>query len=122
MKRLLMASFLGLAALGFNAVAHGPSKAEHGGVVQAAGDLSFELVSQGDRAALYVIDHDKPADVSKMTGKLTVLDGAEKTEAELKPATGNKLEAAARLPAGAKAVATVTAPNGKTVTVRFAMK
>ena len=122
MKRLLMASLLGLAVLGFNAAAHGPNKAEHGGVVQAAGDLSFELVSQGDRAALHVIDHDKPADVSKMTGKLTVLDGAEKTEAELKPATGNKLEAAARLPAGAKAVATVTAPNGKTVTVRFAMK
>lgn len=121
MKRLVMATFLGLAALSFSAFAHGPSKAQHGGVVQAAGDLSFELVAEGEAAALYVVDHDHPADVSKMTGKLTVLNGADKKEAELKPA-GNKLEAATKLAPGAKAVATVVVPGGKTVTVRFAMK
>lgn len=91
-----------LPCLGFNAAAHGEGKAEHGGVVRTAGDQSFERVSQGDRAALYVVHHDEPADVSKMTGKLTVLDGAEKSEADPRPATGNKLEAAARLPPGAR--------------------
>lgn len=122
MKKIALSLFVGLTALAFNAQAHGTAKAQHGGVVQMAGDLSFELVAQGDGAALYVVDHDKPADVSKFGGKLTVLNGTEKREADLKPAGGNKLEAAAKLGKGAKAVATVTVPGGKTLTVRFAVK
>jgi len=122
MNKLLMATLLGLSVCSFNAFAHGGAKPQHGGVVQSGGDLSFELVAQGDKAALYVGDHGKPADVAKMSGKLTVLNGSEKSEAELKPAGGNKLEAAAKLPPGAKAVATVNVPSGKVVTVRFSMK
>lgn len=122
MKKLVISALLGLAAVSFNAAAHGPNKAQHGGVVQAAGDLSFELVSKGDTATLYVVDHDAPADVSKMSGKLTVLNGAEKSETALTPAGGNKLEAATKLGKGSKAVATVNVPGGKAITVRFAVK
>jgi len=122
MKKFLFSTLLGLSVLSFNAVGHGGAKPQHGGVVQAGGDLSFELVAQGDKTALYVDDHGKPADVSKMSGKLTVLNGADKSEAELKPAGGNKLEAAAKLGSGAKAVATVNVPPGKVVTVRFSVK
>ena len=121
-KKLLMAATLGLAALGFNAFAHGGAKPQHGGIVQAAGDLSFELVAQGETAALYVVDHDKPADVGGMSGKMTVLSGSTKAEAALKPAAGNRLEAAAKLTAGAKVVALVTLPGGKAITVRFAVR
>lgn len=122
MKKVLVSLLVGLTALGFNALAHGPNKAKHGGVVQAAGDLSFELVAQGDGAALYVTDHEKPADVSKMSGKLTVLTGTEKAEADLKPAGANKLEGAAKLGKGSKAVATVNVAGGKVITVRFTAK
>ena len=122
MKKVLTSMLLGLFALGMNAHAHGGAKPQHGGVVQTAGDLSFELVAQGEAAAVYVEDHGKPADATKMTGKLTVLNGAATSEADLKSAGGNKLEAGVKLGAGAKAVATVAVPGGKTLTVRFAVK
>lgn len=53
MKKLLsflvLVLVLGLSALSFNAaLAHGGAKPEHGGVVQAASELSFELVATAD--------------------------------------------------------------------------
>lgn len=119
---LAIAAVLALCALSPAVYAHGGAKPQHGGVVQTASDLSFELVAQGPGAALYVVDHDKPADASKFSGKLTVLNGAAKTEAELKPVGGNKLEAAVTLDKGAKAVATIKLPSGTSTTVRFAIK
>jgi hypothetical protein len=123
MKNVLAVVTLGLALVAGGAQAHGPDKAQHGGVVQSAGDLSWELVAEGQGAALYVNDHGKAADASKFGGKLTVLNGADKSEAELKPAAGNKLTAApVKLDKGAKAVAAVTNGAGKTITVRFTVK
>jgi hypothetical protein len=112
---------LAIALVSLNALAHGPGPAQHGGFVSEAGDLAFELVPDGPGVALYVTDHGKVIDVSQFRGKLTVLNGKEKSEAPLKPSTGNKLLASPiQMGAGAKAVATVTTANGKTVTVRFA--
>ncbi|MDP3310314.1 MAG: hypothetical protein Q8S56_05030, partial [Polaromonas sp.] len=57
-----------------------------------------------------------------LSGKLTVLNGAEKSEAELKPAGGNKLEAkGVKLNKGAKVVAVLNMGK-KPVTVRFTVK
>lgn len=123
MNKLLIALTAALAAASFNAHAHGDAKPMHGGVVQEAFDLQFELVADGTGAALYVVDHGKPADTAKMSGKLTVLNGKEKSEAELKPAGTNKLQAAdVKLAPGAKAVASVSGAAGKVITVRFTVK
>lgn len=104
-------------------LAHGPEAPKFGGTVATAGDLGFELASQGDGVVLYVDDHGKPRSTSGMHGKLTVLHGSKKGEAELHPAEPNKLEAKGfKLSPGAKAVAAVTLPNKKVVTVRFAVK
>jgi hypothetical protein len=104
------------------ALAHGAAPARHGGVVQTASDMSFELVAVADGAALYVVDHDDDYDARQMSGKLTVLNGTEKSEAELKPAGGNKLEAkGVKLGKGAKVVAAVT-EGRKTISVRFTVK
>lgn len=123
MNKFLMAAALGLAALGFSAAhAHGDAKARHGGVVQLAQDLSFELVAQPGGAAIYVEDHGQPLAPTGMSGKLTVLKGSEKTDYPLTPA-GDRLEAAgAQLPKGAKAVALVNGAGKKTITVRFSIK
>lgn len=101
-------------------MAHTEEKPQYGGIVAAGGDLSFELTTDASGATLYVVDHGKPADASRMSGKLTVLNGTQKSEGELKPAGGNKLMASGvKLEKGAKAVAAVQVAAGKTVTVRF---
>ena len=122
-RRIGMVIALGLAAATFDAALAHTDKPKHGGVVQAASDLSFELVPRGDTATIYVEDHGKPFATAGMTGKLTVLNGSEKSEAELKPAGDNRLEAqGVKLAKGAKAVATVTTAKKKTVSVRFALR
>ncbi|MBK9360920.1 MAG: hypothetical protein IPM99_07185 [Rubrivivax sp.] len=123
MKKFLIALTAALTVVAFNAVAHGDAKPLHGGIVQVASDLQFELVPQPNGATLYVVDHDKPADTSKMSGKLTVLNGTEKSEVALRPSGANKLEAAdVKIAVGSKVVASVTGANGKATTVRFSVK
>ncbi len=123
MKKLLAVVVLGLSALPFNAAfAHGSAKAQHGGVVATASDLGFELVSTPTGAVIYIDDHGKPMAPTGMSGKLTVLKGAEKSEAELAVA-GDKLEAkGVKLAPGAKVVAALTTPAKKAITVRFTVK
>lgn len=122
-KQLLTVVLMGLGALSFNvAMAHGNAQARHGGVVATASDLGFELVGTPEGAAIYVEDHGKPLKPTGMKGKLTVLNGAEKTEADL-VAAGDKLEAKGlKLAKGAKVVAALVTPAAKAITVRFTVK
>ena len=123
MRKLLTVVVLGVSALSFNAAfAHGGGPAKHGGVVATASDLSFELVGSPDGAVIYVQDHGKPMTPTGLKGKLTVLKGAEKSEAELVVA-GDKLEAKGiKLAPGAKVVAALVTPSAKAITVRFTVK
>ena len=124
MNKTLMAMIAaGVIALSVNAAqAHGDAKPKHGGVVQTANDMSFELVAQPDGAAIYIEDHEKAVSVAGASGKITVLSGADKAEAELKPA-GDKLEAKGiKLAAGSKVVASVITADKKTISVRFSVK
>ena len=123
MKVIAMVLGAALTVLSLGAAAHGDAKPMHGGTVQVASDIQYELVPQAQGAALYVVDHGKPADASKMGGKLTVLNGAQKSEAALKPVGGNKLEASGvTVASGAKVVATVLRGDGTTASVRFSVK
>jgi hypothetical protein len=123
MKKLLTVVVLGLSALSFKvAFAHESAPAKHGGVVASASDLNFELVAQSGNAVIYIDDHGKPMAPTGMKGKLTVLNGAEKSEAELVVA-GDKLEAKGlTLAKGAKVVAALTTPAAKAITVRFTVR
>jgi hypothetical protein len=122
-KTLFVVLALGASALSFNTAFAHADKPKHGGVVQAASDLSFELVMKGNVATIYIEDHGKPFPTAGMTGKLTVLNGTERSEAELKPAGENRLEAKGiNLGKGAKAVASLTASKKSTISVRFAVK
>jgi hypothetical protein len=114
---LLLASALWMP---LSAHAHGGAKPQHGGVVRMAQDLTFEIVQQGDGAAIYVGDHGQPKDVAGMQGRLTVLSTGGKKQADLKPAGGNRLEAkGVALSPGAKAVAVITTAAGQAISVRF---
>lgn len=106
-----------------NVLAHG-AKPKHGGIVQSANDVSFELVSKDNAAVIYVEDHGKKLSTAGATGKLTLLNGTAKSELPLEPAGENKLAAKgnAKLAKGAKAIASITFANKETVNVRFAFK
>ena len=113
---------LALAGSAFAAGDKHDHKPLHGGVVVEVKDMDYELVAKPATIQLHLRDHGKPADVTKASAKLTLLNGTEKQEVELKPA-GDKLEATGsfKVGPGTKAVAIVTIA-GKPSTARFTLK
>lgn len=99
-------------------------KSLHGGIVVEAGHIDFELVAKGEVITLHLRDHGKPVAAKGASGKLTLLNGATKSEAALAPAGDSSLEArgAFKLGAGTKIVATVQLPSKQPINVRFALK
>ncbi|WP_194725168.1 hypothetical protein [Noviherbaspirillum malthae] len=122
MKKLLALAAMTMALSG-NVFAHG-DKPKHGGVVSTANDMSFELVNKDGKAIVYVNDHGKPVDTAGASGKLTVLNGTEKTEVALEPAGSNTLTTKddAKLAKGSKAIAAITFADKKAVNARFSVK
>lgn len=124
MKSLMQAVALSLAVLGAGpALAHGDVKPQHGGIVQEVREITFELVAEADGAAIYLSDHGKPLAAKGVSGRLTILQGARKTEVDLQDAGGNKLRAAGvKLGKGDRLVAVFPQVAGKAVTVRFTVR
>ena len=119
MKRFLIP--LLVAFIGLPVIAADDHTPKHGGVVveTKAGDL--ELVAKADLMVVHVSDHGKAMKLS--SGKLTVFNGNDKTEAPL-ALVGDKLEAKGgfKFGAGTKVLADV-AVNGKpAVAARFTLK
>lgn len=98
---------------------HGP---KHGGIFVETKALDFEVVAKPDLIQVYVADHGKAVKLDGARGKVTLLNGSEKTEVELAPA-GEKLEAkgAFKVAKGTKGIAAVTLA-GKGATARFEVK
>jgi hypothetical protein len=124
MKKLLTVLVMSLCTLAVNAAsAHGGAEPKHGGVVQAAGDLSFELTARDNGATIYVEDHGKPLSTAGMTGRLTVLNGGERSDTELKSAGENTLDAeGVSIISGSRAVAALKSADGTVLTIRFSVK
>lgn len=99
---------------------HGP---KHGGIVVQSRALDFEIVPQPDLIQVYVSDHGKPVKLEGAKGKVTLLNGSEKTEVDLTPA-GDKLEAKGsfNVAKGTKGIAAVSLPGKSAATARFAVK
>ena len=124
LKHLISVVSLALSSLYMNtALAHGVAKPLHGGIVQKVNDIGFELVAQPDGATIYLMDHDKPMASKGITGKLTVLQGSNKIEADIKEAGDNTLRVLGiKLGKGDKLVAALSNVSGKNTTVRFTIK
>jgi hypothetical protein len=105
------------------AQAHGTPKPRHGGIVQVANDLTFELVADAEGATLHLMDHEQALPAQGITGKLTVLQGAQKTELALREAGENRLRVTGvRLGKGDKVVAVLNNVRGRTLTVRYTLR
>jgi hypothetical protein len=122
-----LASILAAAAVALAAPAfaqkddHG--KPKHGGVFVETKALDFEIVAKPDVLQVYVADHGKPVKLDGAKGKVTLLNGSEKTEVDLAPA-GDKLEAKGsfKVAKGTKGIASVTLAGKSAATARFEVK
>lgn len=124
MKKLMALVAVALTvSLPASAFAHG-DKPKHGGVVQSASDLSFELVNRDAKAMIYVEDHGNPISTAGASGKLSVLNGGKKSELALEPSGSNAMSTKedAKLVKGSKAIASITFADKKLVNVRFSVK
>ncbi len=123
MKKTLFAPLLIATALALSAFAAEDHAPKHGGVVveTKAGDL--ELVAKPELIVIHVSDHGKPMKLTSASGKVSVFNGNDKSEAPL-ALVGDKLEAKGsfKLGAGTKVLADL-AVNGKpAVAARFTLK
>jgi hypothetical protein len=94
-----------------------------GGVVveTKAGDI--EVVAKPDSIKVYVSDHGKPMKLDGAKAKVTLLNGAEKSEADL-VVVGDKLEAngAFKVAKGTKGVVVLNLAGKSPATARFEVK
>ena len=122
MKNLLTTLLLATASA-LPAFAADDHKPKHGGVVveTKAGDM--ELVAKPDQIVIHVSDHGKAMKLTSATGKVTVFNGNDKTEAPLALA-GDKLEAKGsfKVGAGTKVLAEASLNGKPAVAARFALK
>ena len=121
LRTALLSTLLAFSA--FSVVAGGDHKPKYGGVVveTKAGDM--EIVAKPETIHIYFTDHGKPVKLEGAKAKVTLLNGAEKSEAELATA-GDKLEAkgAFKVAKGTKGIAVLTLAGKPPVTARFEIK
>lgn len=123
LKQLFLAASLalsGAAALAAGAHSHDP---KFGGVVVETKAGDFEIVAKPESLQIYISDHGKPVKLNGAKAKVTLLNGTEKSEAELLPA-GDKLEAKGtfKVAKGTKGIAVVTLAGRPPATARFELK
>lgn len=103
--------------------AHGSMKPQHGGMVQMSGETVIELTTTPKGVIIYLSEEDEPIATAGFTAKLTQTAAGKKTEATLKPASGNKLFASGFKPArGAKLVVAIVDKGGAKIFATFQAK
>lgn len=110
-------------ALSGAAFAKDDHAAKHGGIFVETKALDFEVVAKPDLIQVYVGEHGKAVKLDGAKGKVTLLNGSEKTEADLVPA-GDKLEAKGsfKVAKGTKGIASVALAGKPAVVARFEVK
>ena len=114
MKMLLKLVLLSSLALAFTAAySHGVSEPQHGGIVEAAGDMSIELVTRDGRVEVYLTDDGEGVSTKGMSGKVKV-DGPDGSyDITLEPAGDNSFSASGvSIPKGSEALILITLANG----------
>jgi hypothetical protein len=96
---------------------------KHGGIVVDTKAADLEIVAKPDMIQIYVSDHGKAMKLDGAKAKVTLLNGTEKSDAELL-VVGDKLEAkgAFKVSKGTKGVAVVTLVGKPPATARFEVK
>ena len=103
--------------------AGGDHKPKFGGIVVETKVGDMEIVAKPDSIQIYITDHGKAMKLDGAKAKVTLLNGTEKSEADLTVA-GDKLEAkgAFKVAKGTKGIALVTLVGKPATTARFEVK
>lgn len=104
-------------------LAGGDHKPKFGGVVVETKVGDMEIVAKPDSIQIYITDHGKAMKLDGAKAKVTLLNGTEKSEADLTVA-GDKLEAkgAFKVAKGTKGIALVTLAGKPATSARFEVK
>lgn len=121
LRTVLLSSLLAFSA--FSVVAGGDHKPKFGGVVVETNAGDMEIVAKPETIHIYFTDHGKPVKLEGAKAKVTLLNGTEKSEAEL-ATVGDKLEAKGvfKVAKGTKGIAVLTLAGKPPVTARFEIK
>lgn len=122
MNRLIFALLAALTAIPHAAAHEGHGQPRFGGVVAEAGVAQFEIVVGDGKVTVHATRHGVPLATTGASGRLTVLDGARKSEIELAPAGDNRLAGTGRVPAGAKLLLQVGLAGEKPLQARAVLR
>ena len=122
LRSALLALLMAVCSISANA-GKGDHKPRFGGVVVQSKVGDLEIVAKPESIHIYISDHGKAVKLDGAKAKVTLLNGAEKSEADL-VLVGDKLEAkgAYKVAKGTKGVAIVTLAGKSPVTARFDIK
>lgn len=97
--------------------------ARHGGIIVPGKVFDLEVVAKPDSLHVHVSDHGKPVKLDGAKGKVTLLNGSDKTDIELGVA-GDRLEAKGsfKVQKGTKGIASVTLQGKPAVAARFEIR
>lgn len=95
-----------------------------GGIVAEGKAFDAELVARADLITVHLSDHGKPLATKGAKGKITLLNGTDKSEAELLPAGESRMQSKGKFNVGqgTKSVVVITLDGKKPSTFRFALK
>ncbi len=120
LRAVCSASIMAIVTVSAIAAGEHDHSPKFGGVVveTKAGDV--EIVAKPDSIQIYITDHGKAMKLDGAKARVTLLNGTEKSEADL-VLVGNKLEAkgAFKVAKGTKGIAVVTLVGKAPVTARF---
>ena len=123
LRQVLLASLISMSAAQVMAGGNHEHTAKFGGVVveTKAGDM--EIVAEPDNIRIYITDHGKSVKLDGAKAMVTLLNGTEKSQADLN-VSGDTLEAKGtfKVAKGTKGIALVTLAGKSSVTARFEVK
>jgi hypothetical protein len=122
LRRALLALLMAVCSISAHAGKDG-HEPRFGGVVVGSKVGDLEIVAMPESIHIYVSDHGKAVKLDGAKAKVTLLNGAENSEADL-VLVGDKLEAkgAYKVGKGTKGIAIVTLAGKPPVTARFNIK
>ena len=96
---------------------------KHGGIHIENKVMDLEVVVKADLIQVYATDHGKPLKLEGAKAKVTLLNGAEKTEVDV-PLVGDKFEATGtfKVSKGTKGIVLITLAGKPGTTARFTVK